>query len=56
MNAYIKCGEIMLIRYQDIEQKQIFGINQGPLLGKNVGKMICNKLCINAHTKFGYIL
>ena len=30
MNAYIKFGEILSIGSQDIEQKQNFGINQGP--------------------------
>ena len=32
MIAYIKFGEILSICSQDIEQKQNFGINQGPLL------------------------
>ena len=31
INAYIKFGEILSICSQDIEQKQSFGINQGPL-------------------------
>ena len=30
MNAYIIFGEILSIGSQDIEQKQNFGINQGP--------------------------
>ena len=30
INAYIKFGEIMSICSQDIEQKQNFGVNQGP--------------------------
>ena len=30
MNAYIKFGEILSICSQDIEQKQNFGVNQGP--------------------------
>ena len=30
MNAYIKFGENMSICSQDIEQKQNFGVNQGP--------------------------
>ena len=30
MNAYIKFGEILSICSQDIEGKQIFGVNQGP--------------------------
>ena len=29
MNAYMKFGENLLIFSQDIEWKQIFGINQG---------------------------
>ena len=32
MNAYIKFGENMTSSSQDIEQKQNFGVNQGPLL------------------------
>ena len=32
INAYIKFGEILRIGSQDIEQKQNFGVNQGPLL------------------------
>ena len=30
MNAYIQFGEILSIRFQDIERKQNFGVNQGP--------------------------
>ena len=30
MNAYIKLGEILPNGSQDIERKQIFGINKGP--------------------------
>ena len=30
MNAYIKFGEILSIRSQDIEQKLNSGVNQGP--------------------------
>ena len=30
MNAYIKFSENMSISSEDIEQKQNFGINQGP--------------------------
>ena len=30
INAYIKFGEILSICSQDIEQKQNFGVNQGP--------------------------
>ena len=30
MNAYIKFGEIMSIRSQDIERKRNLGVNQGP--------------------------
>ena len=30
MNAYIKFGEILSIRSQDIKRKGNFGINQGP--------------------------
>ena len=40
MNAYIKFGEILPIGSQDIEQKQIFGVNQGLY----VWKMMCNNL------------
>ena len=29
-NAYLKFGEILSICSQDIEQKQSFGLNQGP--------------------------
>ena len=32
MNAYIKFGENMSVRSQDIERKGNFGKNQGPLL------------------------
>ena len=32
MNAYIKFGENMSVSSQDIERKQNFGANQGPLL------------------------
>ena len=32
INAYIKFGEILPVGSQDIERKQIFGVNQGPLL------------------------
>ena len=32
MNAYIKFGEILPIGSQDIERKQNFGVNKGPLL------------------------
>ena len=32
MNAYIKFDEILSIYSQDIEQKQNYGINQGPEL------------------------
>ena len=30
MNAYIKFGENMSVSSEDIEQKQKFGVNQGP--------------------------
>ena len=30
INSYIKFGEILSICSQDIEQKQNFGVNQGP--------------------------
>ena len=30
MNTYIKFVEILSICFQDIEQKQNFGLNQGP--------------------------
>ena len=30
INAYLKFGEILSICSQDIEQKQTFGVNQGP--------------------------
>ena len=30
MNAYIKFGEIMSIRSQDIGRKRNLGVNQGP--------------------------
>ena len=30
MNAYIKFGENMSVRSQDIERKRNFGANQGP--------------------------
>ena len=29
MNAYIKFGEIMSIRSQDVERERIFGLNKG---------------------------
>ena len=32
MNAYIKFGEILPIGSQDIERKQNFEVNKGPLL------------------------
>ena len=32
MVAYFNFGEILSICFQDIEQKQKFGVNQGPLL------------------------
>ena len=30
INAYLKFGEILSICSQDLEQKQTFGLNQGP--------------------------
>ena len=30
VNVYIKVGEILQIGPQDIEQKQMFGVNKGP--------------------------
>ena len=30
LNAYIKFGEKMSVSSEDIEQKQKFGVNQGP--------------------------
>ena len=32
INSYIKFGQNLFIYSQDIEQKQIFGVNQGPKL------------------------
>ena len=32
LNAYIKFGGILSIRFQDIERKRNFGVNQGPKL------------------------
>ena len=32
INAYIKFGEILPIGSQNIERKQNFGVNKGPLL------------------------
>ena len=37
-NAYIKFGEILSIYSQDIERKQNFGVNQGPLLWYKLAK------------------
>ena len=42
MNAYIKFGEILSIRSQDIERKRNFGLNQGRSSGTNVQKMMHN--------------
>ena len=61
MNAYIKFGEILSIRPQDIEWKRNFGVNQGPLLWYKCVKMMCKSLKLdlvnfNAYTKFGEIL
>ena len=61
MNAYIKFGKILPICSQDNQQKQNFGVIQGPYSGTNVRKMMCKnpKLdLVNMYTyiKFGEIL
>ena len=58
MNANIKLGEILPNGSQDIERKQNFGVNKGPLLPYRLKKMTCNNLKldlvnINAFIKFG---
>ena len=57
MNAYQIFGEILSICSQDIEQKQNFGVNQGPLLSYKCAKMACNNpkldlINMNAYIKF----
>ena len=42
MNAHIKFGEILLICSQDIERKQISGVNKGPKLIYKCAKMMFN--------------
>ena len=59
-NAYIKLGEILPIRSQDIEWKRNSGVNQGPLLWYKVRKVTCNNpmldlVNMNAYIKVGEI-
>ena len=63
MNAYkfIKFGEILSFRSQDIERKQNFGVNQGHNSGANARKMKGNNTTldlvnISAYAKFGEII
>ena len=59
---YIKFGEILSICSQDIERKQISGVNQRAItLVKMCQKMMCNNpnldlVNINAYIKFGKFL
>ena len=62
MNAYIKFSDILSICSEDIQRKQNFGVDQGPLYsGTNVGKITCNDpkldlVNMNAYIKFSEIL
>ena len=42
INAYIKVGEILSFRSQDIKRTRNSGANQGRSSGTNVRKMMCN--------------
>ena len=56
INAYIKFGEILSSRSQDIERERNFDVNQGPqpkMTGNNPSKDLYN---MNACIEFGKIL